>query len=146
VKVKNKNGSINRKKLGEKVFADSAQLQKLNAIMWKPVLVRLRRELIGKEGIILIVSALLAEAKLLAVCNNRIILVSAQAATQRRRLKERGFSPAQINRRLRSQYSTEKKRTLLTSAIAHAHFGKKWEITEKTNMRQFARQLLREVS
>lgn len=143
--VRNKNGSINRKKLGEKVFSDPLQLEQLNTIMWKPVLVRLRRELIGKEGIVLIVSALLAEAELLAICNNRIILVSAEPAVQRKRLKARGFTPAQINRRLRSQYSTVKKRTLITKAIAKTHFGKKWEITGKTDFTQFARQLLGEV-
>lgn len=144
--VENADGSLNRKKLGEKVFGNAQQLEQLNTLMWKPVLVRLRRELIGKKGIILIVSALLAEAKLLSICNNQIVLVSAQPATQRQRLKNRGLSPAQIGRRLRSQYSTHKKRALITKAIREKHFGKKWEVTEKTNGVRFAQELIQEVS
>ena len=144
--IQRKDGSIDRKKLGEIVFAEPKKLKLLNQIMWQPVLVRLRRELVGKQGLILINSALLAEADLLSVCNNRFILVEANKTTQRDRLKQRGLSAAQINRRLKSQLSTAKKQQLIKQSINQHHFGKLWKITEKTPLDSFAKKFFSELS
>src|SRR5690606_21494299 len=112
-KVRNPDGTINRRTLGEIVFADYKQLTELNRIMWKPVMVRLRRELVNTKGLILIDSALLAEADLLRVCNIRVIMVTTDQRIQKKRLAERGFNEDQIQRRIRSQYSGEKKLSLI---------------------------------
>lgn len=145
-KVQNKDGSINRKTLGEIVFADYRQLDLLNQIMWKPVLVRLRRELAQKKGLILINSALLAEADLARVCNNRVILVRADRSEQKKRLQQRGFSEAQIQRRLRSQYSTEKKTEFLRNSIQAHHFGTIWKVSDRTDLAQFTKKLLKDLA
>ena len=60
-------GFINKEKLGSIVFNDSKKLEKLNEIMTKPVMVRLRKEISGKKGIIIINCALLAEAQMLHI-------------------------------------------------------------------------------
>lgn len=144
--VRNADGTINRKKLGEKVFADPAQLELLNQIMWKPVLVRLRRELANKQGLILINSALLAEANLMEICNNRVIMVTTGKPEQRKRLQQRGFSAGQIDRRLKSQFSASKKLNLIKHSIAKHHFGQIWSINDRTNLTGFAQRLLKELS
>lgn len=143
--VQNQNGSINRHKLGEIVFADPQKLARLNQLMWKPVLVRLRRELIGKQGLILITSALLAEADLLTLCNNRIILTEVNAKTQSQRLKERGLTAAQIRRRLQSQFSAEKKRHLIEASLQKHHFGTLWQVTDQADATAFAEELFQEL-
>ncbi len=144
--IKKKNGSINRQKLGELVFSDREKLDRLNQIMWKPVLVRLRRELQGKQGIILINSALLAEADLLAVCNNRIVLTEVDEKTQRKRLKDRGLDAKQIKRRLDSQFTAGKKRELIEQALQKDFFGTLWQVSDQADLEQFAKELLTEIS
>lgn len=144
--VQHRDGIINRKKLGELVFADFRQLEQLNQIMWKPVMVRLRRELSNKQGLILINSALLAEADLMKVCNNRVILVTADRSVQKKRLAERGFSADQINRRLKSQFSTEKKLALLKTSIASHHFGTIWKVGDSVNLTNFTKKLFEELA
>lgn len=156
-KVLRKNDTIDRHKLGEIVFKDLSQLEKLNKLMWKPVLVRLRRELRKKPGLILVNSALIAEADLMAVCNNKIILTKTSDKLQKKRLVKRGFDAEQIKRRIDSQLSTEKKQQILEETIEKVGFGKIWEINtinsvnnpkdpkEKKNLSSFAKQLFSEI-
>jgi pantetheine-phosphate adenylyltransferase len=143
--VRNSDGTINRKKLGEKVFTDPQQLELLNQIMWQPVLVRLRHELISKQGVIFINSALLAEANLMAVCNNRVVMVNTTKAMQKKRLQQRGFSANQINRRLKSQFSAAKKIKLIEQSIDQHSFGQLWSVNDRTNLIQFAKNLFKEI-
>ena len=152
-----KNDTIDRQKLGEVVFSDLSQLEKLNKLMWKPVLVRLRRKLRNKKGLIMINSALIAEADLMAVCNNKIILTKTSEKLQKERLIKRGFDAGQIKRRIDSQLSTEKKQQILEKTIKDIGFGKIWEINtinsvnnpkdikEKKNLSSFAKQLFSEI-
>jgi dephospho-CoA kinase len=60
--VQKPDGSIDRKALGEIVFSDPEKLKKLNEIMKTPLMVRLRREMINKDGLLLHNAALIAEA------------------------------------------------------------------------------------
>ena len=143
--VQHEDGTINRKALGEKVFADPQKLDLLNQIMWKPVLVRLRRELTTKQGIVLINSALLAEADLMSVCNNQVIIVTSTKDQQRKRLQTRGFSDNQISRRLKSQFSTQKKLALIQQAIDAHHFGTIWRVNDRTDLTKFAKQLFKAI-
>lgn len=121
-------GSISRKALGEIVFADQAKLQQLNEIMRTAILVRLRRELKGKQGIILLNAALLAESEMLNLSNNNLILVRVSAAVQKERLLARGLAPEQIARRIASQYNFETKKQRIDQAIDETGQGKLWLI------------------
>lgn len=136
--IQQPNGKLNRKKLGAIVFNDPLKLAELNEIMWPPVLVKLRQELQGKKGLIIINSALLAEAQLLAVCNNRIIFTTVSKAIQNQRLKARGLTADQIKRRLKSQLVASKKLALINQAITDDHFGKVWQVTAKTKLSTLA--------
>ena len=117
-------GSIDRKALGEIVFGNREQLQKLNTLMYDPMLVGLRQELRGKRGIILFDAALLAESELAHLCNNNVLLVTANEATQQQRLQTRILTPEQIQRRLASQYRTAEKKAALEKKITEGRNGK----------------------
>jgi pantetheine-phosphate adenylyltransferase len=143
--VQKKDKAIDRKKLGELVFTDYNKLAKLNQIMWKPVLVRLRKELHGKEGLIIINSALLAEAELLEVCNNRIVLIRIDKKTQKKRLGQRRLNNQQISRRIESQFSADKKLQLIEKSLQKHYFGTLWQINDQTNIEKFAKELLAKV-
>jgi pantetheine-phosphate adenylyltransferase len=121
-------GMVNRKALGQIVFADRQDLQDLNRIMLNPILVRLKRELVGKRGIVILNGALLAESGMLPLCNNNIILINCRKKVQEARLKKRGLSSSQIARRVRSQYSFEQKKRIIEGLIESEMNGKLWTV------------------
>ncbi|HDT11973.1 MAG TPA: pantetheine-phosphate adenylyltransferase [bacterium] len=125
-KVKLKNGFISRKELGEIVFSDNEKLKKLNSIMRKPMLVRLRKELAEKRGLILFNAALLSESEMTYLCNNNVILITADKKSQERRMKKRGLSKEQIERRLSSQYKSKEKKQKIKEQIKKYNNGKIW--------------------
>ena len=131
-------GIINRKALGDIVFNDYSKLQKLNELMHTPILVRFRRELYDKKGLILLNAALIAEGGWGYLCNNNVVLVDVDKASQERRLKERkvegkALTVEQIQRRLGSQYNFAKKREELEEAISKDKYGKLWLIDNSDN-------------
>jgi pantetheine-phosphate adenylyltransferase len=126
--VRNADGSINRSKLGDIVFDNYDKLAKLNAIMALPMRLRLRRAIFGKRGLFLINGALLAEADFLRVCNNNVILVEVNQTLQQQRLRDRGLSPHQIERRQTSQFDATKKREAINRARTESQHGQLWTI------------------
>lgn len=132
-KVSNKDGTINRKRLGEIVFNNKSKLKKLNEIMFKPMLVRFRREIYGKKGLILFNAALLAESDLINLCNNNILLIKCDKKIQEKRLKDRKLNKDQIKRRLESQYSYSEKRKIILSKINENNYGNLWEFNNSGN-------------
>lgn len=127
--VRAADGSIDRKVLGEVVFNDRLALASLNNLMRTSLSVCLRREMQGKEGLILLNSALLAETKMNYLCNNNVILVTADRQSQERRLGQRGLTAEQIQRRLASQYSSAEKQRIIEEDIGKSHHGMLWKIT-----------------
>ncbi len=129
-----KNGFINRSVLGSIVFNDSKRLEKLNEIMTKPIMVRLRKEISGKKGIILINCALLVESHMLHICNNNVILINVDKDTQRKRLFDRGLTGEQIETRLNSQYTHERKEFQIKDNIQQDRHGNLWAIDNSNNI------------
>lgn len=115
--VRGPHDSINRKKLGSIVFKDSDALKDLNDIMRDSILVRIKRELNNKEGIIFLNAALLVEAGMTDLCNDNVVLVKCDKNVQKLRLHKRGLSDIQLSRRLKSQYSYDQKKAVLTEKI-----------------------------
>ncbi len=124
--VKNSDGSINRKVLGEVVFTDYKKLNRLNEIMHLPLLVRIRRELNGKKGLILLNAALLIESDMTYLSNNNVCLVKTNEDTQHKRLLKRNLNNEQIKRRLESQYSFDQKLESMEKIISRDSYGKIW--------------------
>ncbi|OGO84459.1 MAG: hypothetical protein A2Y22_05480 [Clostridiales bacterium GWD2_32_59] len=132
--VQNIDGTINRKVLGNIVFEDAGKLNKLNSIMNTPILVRLRRKLYDKKGIILVNAALIAEAEMTYICNNNIIFINANKETQSARLKDRGYSDEQINHRIKSQYDSSEKQVKIEEIIKKDNYGNMWIIDNSYNL------------
>ena len=128
VKVRNRDGSINRKAIGNIVYRDAERLNELNRILDRPLMVRLRRELRGKRGLILLNSGLLVESSLTHLCNNNVVLVSCDKRSQETRLRGRGLDTRQIERRLASQYSEVEKREKIQARIRETNQGMLWEV------------------
>ena len=125
-------GFIDRKKLGDIVFDDHERLGKLNKIMEKPIMVRLRQEISGKEGMILINCALLAESDMLHICNNNVMLVTINQEELENRLTDRGYTKRQRDKRVSCQYDEFGKTTAIYKKITDSRHGKLWAI-DNTN-------------
>lgn len=118
-------GFIDRRILGEMVFNDPEKMKQLNDLMFTPMLTRLRREIYGKKGIILLNAALLVEFGLMNLCNNNVVMVKiGYIDTQISRLRDRGLSVDQISHRLNSQYKEDKKEELCRDKILYSRQGK----------------------
>ena len=138
-------GRIDRKALGEIVFADRQKLDKLNHIMRTPILVRLRKELKNKQGLILLNAALLAESQMTDLSNYNLILVKAKDNIQRQRLMDRGLTQEQIDRRLASQYDFAQKQALIKQEIKDQQHGQLWVIDNSTDKQPDLQALWREL-
>ena len=145
VEVSNSDGSINRKILGEIVFADQKKLSRLNELMETPILVRLRRELKNKKGLIILNAALLAEAKMSQLSNYNTILLSVDEKTQNQRLLDRDLSQEQIKRRLKSQYDFASKKKYLEVKISKNQQGKLWVFDNRNASELEIKKLLQSV-
>lgn len=121
-------GTIDKKVLGEIVFKDPELLRRLNAIMDLPLSVRLKREMYGKRGIIVINAGLIAESDMMYLCNNNIILVTVARDIQRERLRRKQLTDKQIERRLHSQYSAEQKQERILQKIKEQNHGSLWQV------------------
>lgn len=111
-------GFIDRKVLGEIVFNNPEKMKRLNKLMYTPLLARLRREIYGKKGMVLLNAALLVEFGLMHLCNNNFIFIKTDKDVQMQRLRKRGLSDDQIRHRLNSQYGEEEKRLACENALA----------------------------
>ncbi|MBN2736884.1 MAG: pantetheine-phosphate adenylyltransferase [Spirochaetales bacterium] len=124
--VKNAEGGVNRKKLGDIVFNDKEKLDRLNDIFYTPLVVRLRRELYHKQGLILFNAALIAESDMTYLCNNNVLLLHVDKESQKKRLEKRKLSEAQITKRLESQFNEAQKREQMAAAVSKSSQGKLW--------------------
>ena len=121
-------GKIQRSKIAEQVFGQPQLLLELNQIMAKPLMIQLRKSLQGKQGVILLESALLAENKLLSLCNNRVLLLRADKNEMQARLSGRGYSEDNAKQRTSTQFDWHKKQKCINKQIESSGFGQLWDI------------------
>jgi pantetheine-phosphate adenylyltransferase len=115
---------IKRKILGELIFNDPSKLERLNRMMRVPLLTRMRSAMAGISGLVLLDTALLVEAELLELCNNNVIVVDAAPEERVERLKARGLSQRQIERRLSSQLVAPEKIARIQRSIQRERWGR----------------------
>jgi dephospho-CoA kinase len=109
-------GALLRRKLGERVFADTKERRRLEALIHPLILERIRERIDalardpGAEDRIVVVEApVLIEAGATGLVD-RILVVTAEHRTQKRRLTERGERTENaIEQRIASQMSQEEK-------------------------------------
>lgn len=102
-------GAIDRKRLGAIVFADSAALARLNAIVHPLIrdLVgeRLRAAVAAGAGPVVVEAALLVEAGWDALVDEVWVVVARREVIEARLVEQRGMEPAAIAARMRAQLS-----------------------------------------
>ncbi|MCX6824433.1 MAG: pantetheine-phosphate adenylyltransferase [candidate division SR1 bacterium] len=135
--VQDTDGSIIHSELGKIVFADPQKMKLLNELMATPIRVRLRREMLNKNGILFYNAALVAEANKSYIPNNNIILMDIDPETQAQRLKNRGHDESEIARRVSSQFSTQAKADIFEATIAKDKWGSLMKVDGKSTDSDF---------
>ena len=139
-------GFINRKALGSIVFGNPEKLEKLNSLLSTAIRVKICKELYGKQGLIMLNSALLAEADMLTMVNNNVIFIHIDEKIQRKRLQERGMTDEQITRRIDSQHDYGKKGKLIMDSIKQYHHGHIFQVSgDIDNMSEHLNNLLNRI-
>ena len=121
-------GQICRPKLGRIVFNEVDKMQRLNSLMLKPLLLKIRRSIYRKQGLILLNAALLAEANMLDLCSNRVVMLEVDSQRQLARLKARGYDDDHAKKRVESQFSVDRKLDIVNEAVTAAKFGCWWRV------------------
>jgi dephospho-CoA kinase len=107
--------------------ADSSRLtegKRYNQKIRPLLLTRIRKEISGLKGMVLLNSALLVEAGLLPVCNNHLFhIYNLDSDLQRSRLRQRGLSEDQIDARIKSQTTRRERDSMINRALAESSFG-----------------------
>lgn len=112
-RILNRDGTVNRPKLGKIVFADGKKRETLNRIihpaverMWLGAVEQLERERITSIAVVAIplLYEVAAEAKF-----DYIVVVGCSERTQLARLKPKGISKAQAQARIRAQWPLQMK-------------------------------------
>jgi dephospho-CoA kinase len=114
---------VNLDKLKQKIFGDAACRALFDDIMREPMLLLLRRNLMGKKGLFFINSALLADENMCPFVNNNVVHVRCPEEEQVANMTARGYSSDEIERRLSSQFSAERKAASIKSQIEKDNFG-----------------------
>ena len=115
-------GTIDRKRLGAIVFADPAQLQRLNAVVHPLMREEMCRRIdalraAGWQAPIVIEAAVLIEANWVSLVNEVWLIVASRDAVLGRVAAQRGLDRAAIEARIRSQLSDEGRRRYATVVV-----------------------------
>lgn len=104
-------GRIDRKVLGELVFADAEKLKKLNAIVHPAVkseiLKRIRQAELAGRTLVVVEAALFLEEKYDAFCRETWYIYTDEEERRRRLQRSRGYSDERISQIFRNQKSHE---------------------------------------
>lgn len=134
---------VDRRLLAGRAFGDPEAVRDLTRIMAPAVTVGLRKALYGLRGLVLLEGALLAEQRLLPLCNNRVVLAAVAAEDQGARLSARGWGPEEVRARVAAQWTTEEKVRSVEQAIERGRFGRLWRWDGGAPMEEGAPALLR---
>ena len=96
-------GSLNRKALGDAIFADEKKRELLNQITWPLITEEILLQIQQADGTIFLEAALLYESGMDKLCD-RVWLVNTKESLQKERLKKRnGYTDEEAEMRIRAQ-------------------------------------------
>ncbi|MBQ9988749.1 MAG: dephospho-CoA kinase [Clostridia bacterium] len=110
-------GSLNRKKLGARVFADKDELEKLNSIMWPAILKEISGQIAQSEADIVIDAALLYETGMQVLCNESWVVTAPEHLRCQRIMRRDGIPLARARDRMNSQMPQEEKARMADNVL-----------------------------
>ncbi len=118
--ILNEDDEIDRSRLSELVFQDAEMLGELNETLHPLILEEIRREIAGEEaGVVVLDAALLQETGLTGLCDLLIFVAVDDSLKKERAVKDRHWSPEEVDRRERFQSPVEEKRKMADYVIGN---------------------------
>lgn len=114
-------GALNRKHLADLVFNDSAELEKLNALVHPAVFRAFDQWAASVAGApyLLKEAALMFESGSYKMCDYNVLVSAPEDLRIRRVTRRNGISPEAVRQRMDKQFSEEKKRTMADFMITN---------------------------
>lgn len=111
-------GTSDSKQIGQLVFGNPRELALLNGIYREPMMTMVRNTLAGLSGLVFLEGALLLEFGWEFLCSSGILVVvkTPSRDEHEKRLRARGYTDEQIEKRLHSQLSEREKFDLAYNA------------------------------
>jgi dephospho-CoA kinase len=118
-----RDGVIDRKTLGRIVFADPAQLEELEAIVFPWIEDRLRQEIAAAQAepavrFVVLDAAIMLEAGWQRVCD-KVVFVDVPRAMRVKRVAERGWNPEDLDRREGTQMALADKQARADAVLTN---------------------------
>jgi dephospho-CoA kinase len=124
-------GNLDRKKLAAEIFRNPVKRSRLEAIIHPYVLKRIRAKLKRiRSGVVILEVPLLFEARFDRLCDQTVSVLAPERLIVKR-LARRGFSAAEVRRRLKAQLSQSAKRKRSDFIIFNS--GSKKLLVQRTN-------------
>jgi pantetheine-phosphate adenylyltransferase len=124
-KVEEKFQTLDKAEIAKKLFSKKENLEFMEDLLKKPMLIELRNRIKKLEGVILVNTAILIESNMLNVVNNNVIYVSIDDETRFKYLEEnRNVKPEQAKKRIGNVLSHEEKTKSLQNTIKEEGYGK----------------------
>jgi len=108
--VLSREGAVDRSRLGEIVFRDPAELQKLSDIVHPFILRDLGREVEESEVPVVLDAALLDEFSLTSMCDHLVFVEAEDRIRRERAVRDRHWSPDEMEKREAFQNPRESKK------------------------------------
>jgi len=117
-------GSLNRRLVAAKVFADPAARARLNALVHPPILARLRARIAalqaeGFRGTVVVDAALMLDWAFERECDAVVAVTASEAVQVARLVASRGWTAAEARRRLAAQWSNDRYVEAADASIAN---------------------------
>jgi dephospho-CoA kinase len=122
--LEEKFGTLDKSEIAKKVFSNKDNLDFINKLVKKPLLIDLRTKIKELEGVILVNAAILIESDMLSLVNNNVIIVSVNDETRFENLeKYRKISKAVAQKRISNVLSYEDKLKKVKDKIKYEGYG-----------------------
>lgn len=128
-KLEERFGTLDKAEIAKKVFSNKENLEFINELVKKPLLIELRNRIKGLKGVVLVNAAILIESNMLSLVNNNVIMVSVNDETRFENLEKYRNIPKSIaQKRIANVLSHEDKVKKVNFHIESEGYGKLVEI------------------
>lgn len=117
--------TLDKAEIAKKVFSNKENLEFINQLVKKPLLIELRNRIKGLQGVILVNAAILVESNMLSLVNNNVIIVYVDDETRFENLEKFRKIPKNVaQKRIGNVLSHEEKVKSVSYQIESEGYGK----------------------
>ena len=146
-KLEDRFGTLDKAEIAKKIFSNKDNLEFINDLVRKPLLIELRNRMKGLEGVVLVNAAILIESNMLSLVNNNVIMVNVDDETRFENLEKfRGISKTIAQKRIGNVLSHEEKVKKISSKIEEEGYGNLIQVDNNKFIKNKIKELYTKIS